>query len=102
MTRCPVCGGAPHPEYAAQIGGHMIPGCPAVRGNTRDRYLAERRAVAARGRSTGHLNDVVFDDLVSVYGSRRAAVEALCAPEPPPLVRAVAGPPVSTEAALRI
>ena len=97
MTTCPVCHGDPHPEYMDRIGGYVIPGCPNVKGNSRDRYLPERRACAARGIAMAHCNDVVFDDIVSLYGTKRAAVEALCADSRPGPVKAIAGPVVTTE-----
>jgi hypothetical protein len=98
-TRCPVCGGDPHPEYMDKIGGVVVPGCPVVRGNSRDRYLEVRRECAARGVVTGHCNDVVMDDLLSMYATRGAVVEALCADPRPSAVEAVAGPRMATERA---
>jgi hypothetical protein len=73
MSECPVCHGEPHPEYMDKIGGVVVPGCPAVQGNSRDRYLDERRECAARGVPMAHCNDVVFDDLVSMFGSGRGS-----------------------------
>jgi hypothetical protein len=65
-------------------------------GNTKDRYLAERRECAARGVTTGHMNDVIFDDLVEEYGTRAAAVEAMCAEPRPRRVEILAGPRFTT------
>lgn len=96
---CPVCLGEPHPEYMDLVAGVAVPGCPRVPGNSRDRYLGERRECAARGVMTTNLNDVVFDDLLSMYGTRPAIVEALCADPRPRPVTAVAGPRFTTEQA---
>lgn len=102
MSTCPVCGEPAHPEYMDLIGGVPVPGCPNVNGNSRDRYMHERRECAGRGVATAHCNDVVFDDLLSMFGTRRAVVEALCADPRPRSVSVVAGPTVTTEAAQRL
>lgn len=102
MTGCPVCGGDPHPEYMDRIGGVAVPGCPVVPGNSRNRYLDVRRECAARGVATGSYNDVVIDDLVSMYGTPAAAVEALCANPRPAAVCVVAGPYLTTEQVERL
>lgn len=97
---CIVCG-ARH-AWFIECDGRETPYCPRVPGNSRNRYVDVRRAVAARGVATGNLNDVVFDDLLLAYGSRVAVVEAMSVEPRPQRVESIAGPRFTTETVQRI
>jgi hypothetical protein len=92
---CVVCG-TRHAWFIERDGAET-PWCPKVPGNTQSRYLNVRREVAARGVALGDSNDVIIDDLLLLYGTRRAVIEALCADPRPEAVERIAGPRFTTE-----
>lgn len=92
---CIVCG-VRH-SWFIERDGRATPYCPEVPGNSRNRYLDVRREVAARGVALGNCNDVIFDDLLLVYRTRGAVIEALCADPRPEKVERIAGPRFTTE-----